>query len=444
MRFSTVALGLLAIVTPLAAAWSKEDHEIFRVQDEVALHEEPGVTFYGILDVTPSATGDEITKAHRTKTRSLHPDKVRQQLTKARTKAQKEAGKSKKIPPPTSAEITAAIKDATERQARLTLIVNILRDQISRERYDHFLKNGFPVWKGTGYYYNRYRPGLGTVVISLFVFAGGGIHYLALYMSWRRQREFIGRYIKFARETAWGSDVVIPGIEEAPPAPEPTPAEESDEGPPMPVNRKQRRMQERESKRDSGKESGRKSKKAAASASSGAVRSEQPRPTGPTGAKRRVVAENGKILVVDSLRDVYLEAEDEEGNTTEFLLDPDELPCPTIHDTLLVRAPKWLYTSTVGRVTGPKVAQDSAVESEPELEPQPQPVTRKSTRKVTPKPAEVSAADDESDAAQHTPPSDSADEFEFLDKPGDSMYKAKTSSSQPSGGKAGKRKGKKK
>jgi hypothetical protein len=248
---------------------------------------------------------------------------VRQQLTKARNKAQEEAGKGK-APPPTSAEINAAIKDATARQSRLMLIVNILRDGPSRDRYDHFLKNGFPVWKGTGYYYNRYRPGLGTVVVGLFVFAGGGIHYLALYLGWRRQREFIERYIKFARETAWGSDSAIPGIDMPVIAPAPPPPaaeeEEAEEQVAVPVNRKQRRMQERENKRDTGREPSKKAKKAAPSAAS-APREEPPRPAGPTGAKRRVVAENGKVLVVDSLRDVYLEVPDEDGKTTEFLLD---------------------------------------------------------------------------------------------------------------------------
>jgi len=297
----------------------RPDHEIFRVQDEVARHEQPGTTFYHVLGVSPMATIEDITKAHRIKTRSLHPDKVPQQLAKARAKAQKEAGKGTKIPPATSAEIAAAIKQATERQTRLTLIA----DSVRRERYDHFLKHGFPVWKGTGYYYSRYRPGLGTVLVGLFIFCGGGIHYLALYMGWRRQREFIERYINFARETAWGSDISgIPGISDGVPAP--APAENEDDAPPsaVSVNRKQRRMQERESKRDSGKDTGRKSKKAAtSSAASGAARTGQQRPAGPTGVKKRVAAENGKILVVDSLRDVYLEAEDEDGNMAEFLLD---------------------------------------------------------------------------------------------------------------------------
>jgi hypothetical protein len=49
---------------------------------------------------------------------------------------------------------------------------------------------------------------------------------------------------------------------------------------------------------------------------------------GPTGRRKRVVAENGKVLVVDELGDVYLEDEDEEGNVNEFLLDVSFCPCP--------------------------------------------------------------------------------------------------------------------
>lgn len=30
------------------------------------------------------------------------------------------------------------------------------------DRYDFFYKNGVPRWRGTGYYYSRFRPGLGV------------------------------------------------------------------------------------------------------------------------------------------------------------------------------------------------------------------------------------------------------------------------------------------
>ncbi|UNI14523.1 hypothetical protein JDV02_001141 [Purpureocillium takamizusanense] len=415
MKIAYLSIGILSLLSPLTAAWDKEDREIFRIRDEIAAHEpNPGATFYEILGILPSASQDDINKAYRKKTRSLHPDKVKQQLKADRAKAA--ASKKAKsggggvhvAKPPTSAEIRTAVKQASECQARLSLIANILRGS-SRQRYDHFLSNGFPLWKGTDYYYNRYRPGLGTVMLGLFVLGGGAIHYLVLYMSWKRQKEFVQRYVKFARDTAWGS-MGIPGVSAAP-APAPAPASDSDdEAPPMPMNRKQRRMQEKESKKEDGR--GR-SKKASRKAQSATPPDTSAGPA-PTGARKRVVAENGKVLVVDSLGDVFLEEADEEGNVNEYLLDPDELLQPTIKDTAVVRVPLWFFNKTVGRF-------------------------------VTKKHEELGAQDfhDDSDTPQHTPTTDSAGEdFEMLDKSIDSLSKVKTTGAQ-SGGKANKRKGKK-
>lgn len=137
-------------------------------------------------------------------------------------------------------------------------------------------------------------------------------------MSFKRQKEFIERYIKFARDTAWGGGLGIPGVDAAPaPAPVPAPAPEEEEGPPQPMNRRQRRMQEKETKREEGRGSIKKTRKAQGSPREAPV---APSPA-PTGARKRVVAENGKILVVDSLGHVYLEGRDEEGDVSEFLLD---------------------------------------------------------------------------------------------------------------------------
>ena len=312
------------------------DREIFRVRDELAAYLGPDATFYDFLGVTPSATQDEISKAYRKKTRSLHPDKVKAQLTAERARKVKAANKDKKsggkpgvhvAKPPSASEVRAAVKKASETQARLSIVVNILRGA-ERDRYDHFLANGFPTWKGTGYYYNRYRPGLGTVTVGVFLFAGGGAHYLALYMGWKRQREFVERYIKFARHAAWGDNlgINVPGVGGAAAAAAQPQMEEGDDGePPVAMNRKQRRMQERDAKREAAREGGggarRRGRGGAAAAASGSA-TPTPQPTGgPTGSKKRVVAENGKVLVVDSLGDVYLEQEDEDGHVAEFLLD---------------------------------------------------------------------------------------------------------------------------
>lgn len=345
--------------------------------------------------------------------------------------------------PPSASDIRTAQRVASERQARLGLIAEILRGA-ERDRYDHFLSNGFPVWKGTNYYYDRYRPGLGTAMAGVFVVLGGGFHYLAMYMSWKRQTEFVERYIKFARQTAWGENLGIAGAGRANSGPA-TPAE-SDAGEEeeyQPRNRRERRLQQRGTRREQGKKAAPKKKAVPA-------RSEETQ-GGPAGARKRVVAENGKVLVVDSLGDVYLEEEDEEGNVDMFLLDvslvphepashlvfyfdetgvadtnvtqPTEIAKPTIKDTAVIRLPAWALRSTLGRLL-PSKADDKAEEH------------------VVVQQAADDATDD-SDPPQATPSTGSdAGDFEMVDRSVESLDKAKTTGAQAqSGGK--KRRGKK-
>jgi curved DNA-binding protein CbpA len=267
------------------------------------------------LGIKPNANQDEISQAYRKKSRLLHPDKVKQKFI-AEKSTGKDKSKSKKKPGvhvskgPSQSEIKAATKAASDRFARLGIVTNILRGA-GRERYDHFLSNGFPKWKGTGYYYARFRPGLGTVLVGLFIFVGGGGHWLALYMSWKRQQEFVGRYIKFARHAAWGDNLGIPGLDGVA-----TPVSTADDGEPQrqPMNRRERRMQEKDAKKD-------KSEKKTKGIKAGKPSPAATPPVGATGPRKRVVAENGKILVVDSVGNVYLEQADEDGETHEFLLD---------------------------------------------------------------------------------------------------------------------------
>ena len=61
------------------------------------------------------------------------------------------------------------------------------------------------------------------------------------------------------------------------------------------------------------------------------------------------MAENGKVLIVDSVGNVFLEEEDEDGVTQEFLLDGDEIARPTIKDTALYRLPLWVYHNAFDR-----------------------------------------------------------------------------------------------
>jgi hypothetical protein len=238
--------------------------------------------------------------------------------------------------------VQAIVKKATERYQRLTVVANILKGE-GRERYDHFLNNGFPTWRGTGYYYKRFRPGLGTVLLGLFLVGGGGAHYGALLLGWKRQRQFVDRYIRHARRAAWGDETGIRGIPglDGSPAPVPTVVEEEDTTA-MQMNRRQKRQMEKEQRKE----------KTAKGAKHGGQASGTHTPidtAAPTGERKRVQAENGKILIVDSIGNVFLEEQDEDGTTQEFLLEVDEIPRPTIRDTALYRFPVWIYGKAVSR-----------------------------------------------------------------------------------------------
>ncbi|PVH96523.1 hypothetical protein DM02DRAFT_674743 [Periconia macrospinosa] len=351
---------LLALVVYLfaafAAAWSKEDHEIFRLRDEVVTHNGPNVTFYDVLGVKPSVTHEGIKAAYRKKSREIHPDKALRSFEAKRVLENKQKGKTV-TKPATKKEIDAFVKEATAAYQRLSVIAKLLQGP-DRDRYDHFLRNGFPKWRGSGYYYTRFRPGLGSVMFGMLVVFGGGMHYFYLVMTWKRQREFVERYIRHARKTAWGDDSGLQGIPgiDTPPAinTQQWEEQESEEQQQMQtMNRKQKRAMEKENKKDKKVQA---VKKARSSGISTPVEAEIT--SGPQGAKRRIVAQNGKVLIVDSVGNVFLEEETEDGVKGEFLVDPNEEPMPTIFDTMLFRLPKFLFNQSVGRVLGNKSAVD--------------------------------------------------------------------------------------
>lgn len=309
------------------------------------------------VGVKPSASQDEINKAFKKKGRTYHPDKVKQSFVASKTKPTKGAKKpgvhvSKA---PSEREISKAVKEASARFTRLSLVVNILRGE-DRERYDHFVSNGFPKWRGTGYYYARFRPGLLSTLLGLFVFGGGLAHYAALLLSWKRQREFVERYIRHARKTAWGDETGIAGIPGLDSlngvATPPTTAGQDDEM--VTLNRKQKRLQERETKK--GKLEHKRSRSARRNGTGTPLETES---GGPQGQKKRVQAENGKTLLCDSVGNVYLEEEDEDGKRAEFLLDPDEIRKPTFRQTVLYRLPVWVFETTKARLFGRPVGDEA-------------------------------------------------------------------------------------
>ncbi|KAI0677599.1 DnaJ-domain-containing protein [Trametes maxima] len=167
-------IAFLAVLVTAVVAWTKEDHEIFDLVSAIEAAEGKGTTFYSWLDVSNTASTSEISKAYRKKSLQLHPDKNK------------------------------GVKGAHERFARLGVVAAILRNGEKRERYDFFYKNGVPRWRGTGYYYSRFRPGLGTVLTFLVILTSG-LQYLVQKMNYNRDLKRINEIRDQARAAAWGA-----------------------------------------------------------------------------------------------------------------------------------------------------------------------------------------------------------------------------------------------
>jgi hypothetical protein len=110
-----------------------------------------------VLEITSSATTAEINKAYRKVSLAVHPDKN---------------------PSP----------EAQKFFTLLTSISTILKDDNQRKIYDDHAARGIPKWRGTGYYYNRYKPGpifiLGTVLVT-----GSIIQYITLWGMYLMKRQ---------------------------------------------------------------------------------------------------------------------------------------------------------------------------------------------------------------------------------------------------------------
>lgn len=97
---------------------------------------------------------------------------------------------------------------AAKQFEQLGLINKILRDG-RRDRYDEFLRNGFPKWKGTGYFYTRYRPGLLGVLIFLVAITAAVERGLRQY-TYTRDLKKITALWRTARLLACGASVETP------------------------------------------------------------------------------------------------------------------------------------------------------------------------------------------------------------------------------------------
>ena len=126
------------------------------------------------------------------------------------------------------------------------------------------------------------------------------------------------------------------------------------------MNRRQKRMMDKENRKESRRP------KPSPRPSGTSTPTDPTEPVTSTGERKRVVAENGKVLIVDSIGNVFLEQENEEGEKQEFLLDVDEIQRPSIRDTMVFQLPIWCFKRSVGRVMGTSEAPE---EEDQEVEP---------------------------------------------------------------------------
>ncbi|KAF0484142.1 DnaJ-domain-containing protein [Gigaspora margarita] len=172
VTFGAIFILFILTILPIAQAWDSLDHEIFDLVDQLTGLEGEDTTFYSILEVEPTATEKEISRAYRKLSLLHHPDKN---------------------------------PDEHSRQLFTLLgsITTILRNSETRDRYNFFLRNGVPKWRGTGWYYNRYRPGLTGVIVGLLILSSF-LHYIVMWVNFYQEKKRVKYFIQEAREIAWG------------------------------------------------------------------------------------------------------------------------------------------------------------------------------------------------------------------------------------------------
>lgn len=177
---------LLVLFTYVAANWTPEDYEIFSLNDKIKGDLGSEATFYSWLQLEKAHRSSvaEINKAYKKLSRALHPDKFSK-----KSRSQK--------------------KKAEERFQRLSLVGNILRDNSLKQRYDFFLKKGFPKWKGTGYYYSRFRPGLVFTVIVLYVLVSS-FQFVSLRINRKQDYRRVVELKEQIKLQAWGGSYIPP------------------------------------------------------------------------------------------------------------------------------------------------------------------------------------------------------------------------------------------
>ncbi|QPG72930.1 hypothetical protein FOA43_000234 [Brettanomyces nanus] len=176
IRLVSLLLSIFCVIAH-AAQYSAEDLEIFAVQSKlVEDSKRTDYDFYKFLRLPDGASSDAktIEKHYRNLSRKWHPDKYRDAKTKHR---------------------------AEKRFQKLSLIITILRDHEKKQRYDYYLKKGFPQYdKATGQFIfgKRFKPNL-ILTLSIIVIVASLLQYLVLKVNHNRSYKRVDRLISEIR-----------------------------------------------------------------------------------------------------------------------------------------------------------------------------------------------------------------------------------------------------
>ncbi|AOA61660.1 ER-localized J domain-containing protein [Komagataella phaffii CBS 7435] len=180
-------LVILCLITAVYC-FSAVDREIFQLNHELRQEYGDNFNFYEWLKLPkgPSSTFEDIDNAYKKLSRKLHPDKIRQ----------------KKL---SQEQFEQLKKKATERYQQLSAVGSILRSE-SKERYDYFVKHGFPVYKGNDYTYAKFRPSVLLTIFILFALATL-THFVFIRLSAVQSRKRLSSLIEENKQLAWPQGV---------------------------------------------------------------------------------------------------------------------------------------------------------------------------------------------------------------------------------------------
>eukprot|EP00158_Paraphelidium_tribonemae_P006577 Partr_v1_DN27886_c0_g1_i2_m22634 putative DnaJ (Hsp40) homolog, subfamily C, member 1 len=149
----------------------KLDYEIWDLMDSALELFGPGQTWYELFGLSESSASTEIQTANRRMSIRFHPDK------------------------------NPGDEVAAKKYATLAGMNKILRDPETRRRYDHWMQNGVPMWRGQGYYFRK-SENLSLIETAVVILLFGALmQYALLYAKYRQVKAGLA-LIEEQRKTA--------------------------------------------------------------------------------------------------------------------------------------------------------------------------------------------------------------------------------------------------